>query len=268
MLRTKRSRLSRGGWPRYSRRHSARSCGAVRSFRAASFCDNSAGGAGPITLVTVCWPSQDLAVGSSLTPGKLFRCFGDRDRARARSRLPRCQGQRMSHAACRRAFGAYRAPTTHSGPWPSGGGRDAIAAGSRVGLLRYFSARPSFFFTAPARKPRTLCFCQPVASSRSSIVAPSRRPSRPRHVCCLLCLPVAGLVPLRLPTALFLRRCCSGTLAVLARPLYIRVTLALGPLDRLRNSRLVNRVRFDHRVALRLGNRASCAVLPPPKAPH
>ena len=38
MLRTKRSRLSRGGWPRYSRRHSARSCGAVRSFRAASFC--------------------------------------------------------------------------------------------------------------------------------------------------------------------------------------------------------------------------------------
>ncbi len=120
----------------------------------------------------------------------------------------------MSHAACRRAFGAYRAPTTHSGPWPSGGGRDAIAAGSRVGLLRYFSARPSFFFTAPARKPRTLCFCQPVASSRSSIVAPSRRPSRSRHVCCLVCLRAAGLVPLRMPTAPFLRGCHFGAFVV------------------------------------------------------
>src|SRR6185312_4703703 len=43
----------------------------------------------------------------------------------------------VSHDAHRRAFGARRAPPTHSGPWRSGLGRNAIAAGSRIGLLRY-----------------------------------------------------------------------------------------------------------------------------------
>ena len=47
--------------------------------------------------------------------------------------------------------------------------------------------RPSFFLTAPARKPRTLCCCQPVAACSSSIVAPSWRLSRSRQVCCLVC---------------------------------------------------------------------------------
>ena len=124
MLRTKRSRLSRGGWPRYSRRHSARSCGVVRSFRAASFCDNSAGEAGPISPVPTCLPSPDRAVGRAFS-GRLFRCFGV---------------NAVSHYAHRRAFGARCAPPTQKccpGPWHSGRGREAIAAGARVGLLRY-----------------------------------------------------------------------------------------------------------------------------------
>ena len=56
------------------------------------------------------------------------------------------------------------------------------------------SVSPSFFFTAPARKPRTLCCCQPVATCSSSIVAPSGRLSRSRQVCCFVCFPLASLV--------------------------------------------------------------------------
>ena len=69
------------------------------------------------------------------------------------------------------------------------------------------SVRPSFFFTAPARKPRTLCCCQPVAACSSSIVAPSGRLSRSRQVCCFVCLPVADLVLLRAAITGFLRVC-------------------------------------------------------------
>ena len=40
-MRISKSRLSRGGWPRYSRRHSSRSCWAVNPFRAAIRGDSS-----------------------------------------------------------------------------------------------------------------------------------------------------------------------------------------------------------------------------------
>ena len=40
-MRISRSRLNRGGWPRYSRRHSSRSCWAVSSFKAAIRWDSS-----------------------------------------------------------------------------------------------------------------------------------------------------------------------------------------------------------------------------------
>ncbi len=46
--------------------------------------------------------------------------------------------------------------------------------------------RPSFFLTAPARNPLTLCGCQPVADCRSSIVAPLGRASRIRQALCFV----------------------------------------------------------------------------------
>ena len=55
--------------------------------------------------------------------------------------------------------------------------------------------------------------------------------------------------------------------SLFCRPSSHSSALALGRLDRVCNSRLVNRMRFGHRVVLQLGIRASCAVLPPPKAP-
>ena len=53
-----------------------------------------------------------------------------------------------------------------------------------------------------------------------------------------------------------------------ARLLHIRAGLTLSRLDRVRKSCLVNRVRFGHRVVLRFRDRAPCAALPPPEAPH
>src|SRR5260221_5923021 len=47
----------------------------------------------------------------------------------------------------------------------------------------FFESRisPSFFFTVPARNPRTLWACQPVAVWSSSIVAPSGVVRSARH---------------------------------------------------------------------------------------
>lgn len=45
---------------------------------------------------------------------------------------------------------------------------------------------PSRFLTAPGRKPRTLCGCESVAATISSIEAPSSRRSRVRTLSCLL----------------------------------------------------------------------------------
>ena len=124
--------------------------------------------------------------------------------------------------------------------------------------------KPSFFLTAPARKPRTLCCCQPVAACSSSIVAPSCRPSRSRQVCCFVCLPVAGLVLLRGPTPPFRRVCRFGAFALLLLP------FALSRRWRLARSRQSSsHLQCDLSIGWSsiLSNRASCAVLPPPKAP-
>ena len=44
----------------------------------------------------------------------------------------------------------------------------------------------SRFFSAPAKAPRTVCGCQPVAATISSTVAPSARPSMPTSSACLV----------------------------------------------------------------------------------
>src|SRR6202521_4780867 len=46
--------------------------------------------------------------------------------------------------------------------------------------------KPSFFFTVPARNPRTLCCCQPVACIISSMLAPSDWLSRVSTRSCLV----------------------------------------------------------------------------------
>jgi hypothetical protein len=48
------------------------------------------------------------------------------------------------------------------------------------------SEKPSFFFTVPARNPRTLCCCQSVACIISSILAPSDWLSRVSTRSCLV----------------------------------------------------------------------------------
>src|SRR5215813_11277005 len=45
---------------------------------------------------------------------------------------------------------------------------------------------PSFFFTTPARKPRTECSCQPVTFEMAAIVVPFLARSRPRTRSCLV----------------------------------------------------------------------------------
>src|ERR1700730_6211070 len=49
---------------------------------------------------------------------------------------------------------------------------DAVAANAILGFTDV-SEKPSFFFTAPARNPRTLCCCQSVARIISAMLAPS-----------------------------------------------------------------------------------------------
>ena len=97
------------------------------------------------------------------------------------------------------------------------GDQTAFKMRYRRGFSSGFSdtrVRPSFFLTASARNPRTLCCCQPVAACSSSIVAPSCRLSRSRQVCCFVCLRVAGLVLLRVPTTRVLRVCRFGAFAL------------------------------------------------------
>src|SRR6202043_3649970 len=48
------------------------------------------------------------------------------------------------------------------------------------------SEKPSFLFTVPARNPRTLCCCQPVACIISSMLAPSDWLSRVSTRSCLV----------------------------------------------------------------------------------
>src|SRR6516165_8680122 len=47
------------------------------------------------------------------------------------------------------------------------------------------SVSPSFFFTTPARKPRTECGCQPVTFEIAAMVVPPLAWSRPRTRSCL-----------------------------------------------------------------------------------
>src|SRR6516225_6549797 len=52
------------------------------------------------------------------------------------------------------------------------------------------SVSPSFFFTTPAKKPRTECGCQPVAFETAAMVVPPLAWSRPRTRSCLVVLPL------------------------------------------------------------------------------
>ena len=52
------------------------------------------------------------------------------------------------------------------------------------------SVSPSFFFTIPAKKPRTECGCQPVAFEIAAMVVPPLAWSRPRTRSCLVVLPL------------------------------------------------------------------------------
>src|SRR5262249_15058436 len=52
------------------------------------------------------------------------------------------------------------------------------------------SVSPSFFFTVPAKKPRTECGCQPVTFEIAAIVVPPLAWSRPRTRSCLVVPPL------------------------------------------------------------------------------
>jgi hypothetical protein len=81
------------------------------------------------------------------------------------------------------------------------------------------SVKPSFFLTVPARKPRTLCCCQLVASMSSGMVVPSARFSSCRSTACFV---------MRAPTG-----CCAGGALRLPRAVVFaarsRVDAALFP---------------------------------------
>src|SRR5262252_8403908 len=51
------------------------------------------------------------------------------------------------------------------------------------------SVSPSFFFTTPAKKPRTECGCHPVTFEIAAMVVPPLAWSRPRTRSCLVVLP-------------------------------------------------------------------------------
>ena len=63
---------------------------------------------------------------------------------------------------------------------------------SPPGCLSEISVRPSFFRSAPANAPRTVCCCQPVASQICRTVAPSGRFSIRTTSACLLFARVRG----------------------------------------------------------------------------
>src|SRR5215471_19656903 len=52
------------------------------------------------------------------------------------------------------------------------------------------SISPSFFFTTPAKKPRTECGCHPVAFEIAAMVVPPLAWSRPRTRSCLVVPPL------------------------------------------------------------------------------
>src|SRR6516164_1386092 len=52
------------------------------------------------------------------------------------------------------------------------------------------SVSPSFFFTTPAKKPRTECGCHPVAFEIAAIVVPPLARSRPTTRSCLVVPPL------------------------------------------------------------------------------
>src|SRR6516162_6856238 len=52
------------------------------------------------------------------------------------------------------------------------------------------SVSPSFFFTTPAKNPRTECGCQPVTFDTAAMVVPPLAWSRPRTRSCLVVPPL------------------------------------------------------------------------------
>src|SRR5262249_53629546 len=54
------------------------------------------------------------------------------------------------------------------------------------------SVSPSFFFTTPAKKPRTECGCHPVTFEIAAMVVPPLARSRPRTRSCLVVPPLGG----------------------------------------------------------------------------
>src|SRR6516225_3392607 len=52
------------------------------------------------------------------------------------------------------------------------------------------SISPSFFFTTPAKKPRTECGCHPVTFEIAAMVVPPLARSRPRTRSCLVVPPL------------------------------------------------------------------------------
>src|SRR5215831_4172964 len=56
-------------------------------------------------------------------------------------------------------------------------------------VFSHVSVSPSFFFTTPAKKPRTECGCQPVTFEIAAMVVPPLAWSRPRTRSCLVVLP-------------------------------------------------------------------------------
>src|ERR1700730_8740744 len=68
---------------------------------------------------------------------------------------------------------------------------DAVAANAILGFTDV-SEKPSFFFTAPARNPPTLCCCQSVARIISSMLAPTGWLSSVSTRSCLVTRPTLG----------------------------------------------------------------------------
>lgn len=104
--------------------------------------------------------------------------------------------------------------------------------------------KPSFLFTVPARKPRTLCCCQFVAFMISSMLAPSARVSKVRTRSCLVVLSVADLLQTvgtgafrdfvgigALAAASLTRRSCGFGPVFRARPGFFMAVMTMGSLD-------------------------------------
>src|SRR5215831_18312586 len=62
-------------------------------------------------------------------------------------------------------------------------------------VFSHVSVSPSFFFTTPAKKPRTECGCQPVTFEIAAMVVPPLAWSRPRTRSCLVVPPLERDAP-------------------------------------------------------------------------